>query len=41
MRLLVGFVAEVLQLDIELIRIEKVAEAEQRGAGVLIAPGVD
>ncbi len=39
--LLVGLVAEVLQLDIEMIGLEDVAEAEKGGAGVVVAAGVD
>ena len=39
--LVVGFVAEVLQLYIEVIGLEDVAEAEEGGAGVVVAAGVD
>ena len=39
--LLVRLVAEVLQLYIEMVGAEDVAEAEERGAGVVVAAGVD
>ncbi len=39
--LLVRFVAEVLQLYIEVIGTEDLAEAEEGGAGVVVAAGVD
>ena len=39
--LLVGLVAEVLQLDEEVVGSEELAEAKERGAGVVVAAGVD
>ncbi len=39
--LLVGLVAEVLEFYIEVVGAEDVAEAEERGAGFVVAAGVD
>ena len=39
--LLVRFVAEVLQLYVEVIGAEDVAEAKERAEGVVVAAGVD